>query len=467
MQQRSIKRFTGGWPFVSAILLVAVPFGAPHAEWTTDRPDDAIGLTEAFGLAIAHDARLASVKSAASAERYRVDEAKGRLWPKVSADASYVVSQYERNVVERDPATLEVSRSIQEQEQNSYSWGLTLEQPLWNMELFQRLDYAGQRVVLADAEVQKERQAVAERVAEGYFRILLARHNVALAKAEVESFRARLEQQKRLLEKGLATRSDWLESKVRLEQAESRQIEAHNELDVSQLRLERLVGIPLEGRIPQVKPESTAGFVLEHPSRQWVDEALQFNPDIRIAEESIAVSREETDIARARRYPTLAFQARYSDTNSLDQVIGGEDKRVYVQAQMPIYQGGSLRAGVKAAEETTAGRMESLRDAQREAEVTTRETINQFNSASERVQSLLTSLETGKAVVDEVESAHALGLKDFVEVLDARSRVFEIRRDIAEAQFDQVVAYVRLLSVVGRLSEAELDRLDSRLNLIR
>lgn len=430
------------------------------------RAAEPVGLAEAYRLAVSNDPKLASVERRAESERYRVDEARGQLYPHVSADASYVLSRYERNVVERDPLTLEIDQTIEEQDQNSYSWGVTLEQPIFDLERFQRLDYAHQRVGLADAEVVKEQQGVAERTAEGMFRLLLARRALSLAQAEVTAYEARVEQQQKWLAKGLSTRADFLDAKVRLQQAQSALITAENDLELARLNLERLTGQDLADRVVSVGAESAGRLSLQQRSpRKWVAEAMEFNPDIRIARQSLSVAREETDIARAKRYPTVALQARYSDTNSLDQVIGGEDKRVYLQARVPIFQGGALRAGVNAAQASRAGRVQDVRDAERQAELTIRETLNTFLTAEKRADSLLDSLETAEAFLEAAEASHRLGLKDFVEVLDARARLFEIRRDIAQTLFDQVVAYVQLLGASGRLTPVTLSRLDQQLGL--
>jgi len=431
-----------------------------HAE---NRP---VGLSEAFAMALDNDPQLAAVQRRYDAEGYSRDEVAGGLLPQITADANYAFSRYERNVAERNPQTLRTEQFLEMQEQNSYTWGISLNQVIYDRELFRRIDFADSRIKLAQSEVELERNAVAERVAEAYFEVLLSKQNLKLAESQIKAFQARFDQQTDWLEKGLTTRADMLDAKVRLEQAQAAKIKAENNLQTAILRLERLTGADLGGRVKGFTPDEVARIPLEHDSEYWVNIARQNNPQVRIAERNVDVARSEVEISRARHWPTVNLQARYSDTNALDQVIGGEDKRIFLRAQVPIYQGGSLRASTKSADANRMGRMEELRNAQRQAELTVRETLNTYFSAQDQARALINSLQTAEAYLEAAEQSYRLGLRDLVELLDARARVFEIERDLAQAVFEEVISLVRLYSATGRLDENTLIELDKHLKLV-
>ena len=447
---------------IAATLACGVGMAVASPLAANDRP---VGLSEAFALAVDNDPQLAAVQRRFDAEGFSRDEVAGGLLPQITGDASYAFSRYERNVAERNPETLQVDQSLEMQEQNSYTWGVSLTQVIYDRELFRRIDFADERINLAQSEVQQERSAVAERVAEAYFEVLLARHNLKLAEVEISAYQARFDQQTDWLEKGLTTRADMLDAKVRLEQAQAAKIKADNDLQTARLRLERLTGADLADRVQAFAPEEVARIPLDNDSNYWVEVARQNNPQVRIAERSVDVARTEVEISRARHWPTVSAQARYSDTNALDEVIGGEDKRIFLQAQVPIYQGGSLRAGTKSADANRMGRMEELRNAQREAELTVRETLNTYFAAQDQARALMNSLETAEAYLEAAEQSYRMGLRDLVELLDARARLNEIERDLAQAIFDEVISLVRLYSATGRLDEQTLLELDKQLKL--
>ena len=423
-------------------------------------PVQAMGLAEAYDRALSSDPGVAAAERDLASAREVLQQAKGARLPSVTADARYVQSRYERNVVERDPRTLETSTSLEEQSQNSYSWGVSVSQPLFDAEVGQRVDRADKNVAVAEMRLAKQKHEVALRVAEAYFQVLLAKRNLELAQVEREAYRARWKQMREWLNRGLAKRADMLEAKVRYDRGVSAVITAENRLNVARMRLQRFVGGPFDGVEVLDLSGELDGRVSPDRVSQWVEIARQENPDVRLAMMQADVAREDVDIQSSRRLPKLNLVARYSDTNSLDEVIGGEDKRIYVELTAPLYQGGQLKAGVRQARETRDSYLQQLLGARRSAELLVREKAMSFFSASRRARSLQGSLESADAFLDAAEESHRLGLKELVEVLDARSQVFEIRRDLAEAEHEQMLSWLELKSAMNRLDEGFLADLE-------
>ena len=61
------------------------------------------------------------------------------------------------------------------------------------------------------------------------------------------------------------------------------------------------------------------------------------------------------------------------------------------------------------------------------------------------------------------QRGYEVGMKVNADVLEAQSKLFEVRRDLARARYDAWLAHARLQALAGQLGEAELAQMDGLL----
>lgn len=66
-----------------------------------------------------------------------------------------------------------------------------------------------------------------------------------------------------------------------------------------------------------------------------------------------------------------------------------------------------------------------------------------------------------KAQPNAIEQGLDAGVRDLVEVLDARARLFGIRRELSEATYDYLISKVQLQTVSGGFDYESLRSLDT------
>jgi outer membrane protein len=293
--------------------------------------------------------------------------------------------------------------------------------------------------------------------------VLRARATRSLAEAEADAYRARWNQMQRRLERSLATRVDVLDAKVRFETALSDIAQASNELDAARLGLERLTGRN-PGSLRAAEPGSMTLAETPTDTRvdEWMRQAGRENPTVAVERERLTQTRETIDVRQAERFPRVSLEARYSDTNATDQLIQGTDARVLLRVQMPLFSGGGLSAGVDEARARRMAQSAALDDARRQAVIDTRAAVNELRNAQRRIRVSRQALTTAETQVEASEEGLEVGVRDLVEVLDARAQLFSIRRDLAEAAYDYLIAQVQLKTTTGEFQPADLRELDRR-----
>lgn len=443
------------------VLLAAVPVALAE---TDPSSGSATGLTAVYEHALESAPTVDEKRALERAARAGIDEAEGRRLPEVKADATYTESEYETGTTRVDPQNpLQRERVIETTEEESYRYGLNLTQPLYNKQITTALDEARSRATLAESETRATKGRLAGQVAEAYLRILRARETLRLAEAEREAYRLRVEQLENRLDRGLASRVDVLDARVRVDEARTEGLRAQNELELARLDLERLAGV----RISRLRGASPETAVLSQPPSPAEVDQLQRAAGIENPEVSVAIA--ERDVAsrtvasrQAAYHPQLTFQARYSDTNATDQLVQGEDQRIYLSLDVPLYSGGQRAAGVAEARARKQAARSRVLERRRQAVIETRRLANDLRNAYQRVDTARQSLATAEEQLNATERGLQAGIRDRVEVFDSRARLFGIRRDLSEATYDYLISQVRLNTTTGDFDMAALQKLDER-----
>ncbi|MDR9455725.1 MAG: TolC family outer membrane protein [Spiribacter sp.] len=442
-----------------AALALSVVAGPAAAQSNTD--EEPIGLFTAYQQALDQAPVIGERRALLEASDEVVNQAKARRWPTLSANARYTDSEYETSDVQFDPETGQRTEGLATTKEDSYNYGIDLAQPLYDRSVSKGVAEARSRRAVANVELAATRQDLASEVAQAYLRALRARATRELAEAEAEAYRTRWNQMERQLERNLASRVDVLDARVRYETALSDIAEAENELDAARLGLERLTGAYPQ-TLRSADPRSMAIEAPPTDSRVAVlmEEAGETNPQVDVQRERLGLAQDTVSVRQAERFPTITLEARYSDTNATDRVVQGEDARVQLMVQMPLFSGGGVSAGIAEARARKRAQRSALDNARREAMIETRQAVNELRSAYRRIEVSRQAAQTAEAQVEAVEQGLGVGLRDLVEVLDARAQLFSIRRDLAEAAYDYLIAEVQLQTITGAFEPSRLRDMD-------
>jgi len=446
---------------VTRLLALGLALGA--ATMSPAAASQAVSLARAYELALANAPKLRVAEHRVDAREGAVARAKGQRLPTLSLNASQARSQFDAADTGINPDTLERRLVTTEIQETQSTVGLTLSQPLYDRGISQGIDRAESQRATAERQLKASRQTLAIDVARAYVEVLRQRAAARLGRAERRAFELEVERIKGRLERGLGDQLELLEAQGRLDDARARIAKAENNLQVARLELERLIGQSVS-HMRAAQPK--AMFGAQPPGKdqlnEWQHLAVRSNPNVLVEQQRLETRREAVDESRAGHFPRLSLQLSAQDTDRTDQVTSGQSARAMLQLEMPLYSGGRVSAGVDEAVAEAEQQRAQLDEARRQAVLEVRRAANELRSAIKRLQVLEGSLRTATTAVEQARQGLESGLRNRVDLLDARARAFEVRRDLADAAYNRIAALVRVHGLTGGIDRERLQTLDDR-----
>jgi len=179
---------------------------------------------------------------------------------------------------------------------------------------------------------------------------------------------------------------------------------------------------------------------------------LQRRPDIMQAEQGMIGANAEIGVAVANYFPRIGLSALYGGQGVKVEDLFKSDFSIWsIAAGLtgPIFQGGRLRANVKAQE---AFWDESISQYKKTVTVAFRETsdalIAQQTLVAQR-NALEGQVQANREAVDLAVQRYTGGRASYFEVLDAEQSLFPSEDALAQTQRDQLVAVVSLYKALG------------------
>lgn len=407
---------------------------------------NSLGLQDVYQMALQHDALLAQAQSQYQADMQGLDTARASLLPQIQADGSYFV-----NDSTLDSADV-ASRGL----------SLTLNQSLYKHEYWARYEQSKYLVDAAESTFKNAQQDLILRVSQAYFDVLLAQETVRLAKSKEAADYTQYETAQASAELGLSSKVDVLQAKSSYDLSKSETINAENGLDVALEALSKLTGKPVtlfeSGQLKQLLPDVDLPRD-KRATLQLEKRAETENLLVKQAQSQLSTATEEIEVQRAGYWPTVAFQASYSDTaysdyNSAYATSYNDNNKtsVGVTLSLPLYSGGSTSSQVAAAKYKTIASQQALRDAQETARLNVRTQKRNLERGQKLVAALREAVKSNDAFLESAEEGYKVGLKSMLEVLTARTNQNSAHRNLIEAIHNQVLSQLNLEASLGDLT---------------
>ncbi len=335
---------------------------------------------------------------------------------------------------------------------------LSLRQPLLNLEAVARYRQGKVQADQSQAQFDTHRSEMVLRFAGAYLEALLAGDAVELAKAQRDTYAEQAKVNDRLFEKGEGTKTDMLETAAKLDQAEAAVLEAEDNLTADRNTLAALIGqdpgplqpLALPFHPPRLEP---AAF------DDWRAIALANNSEVKAAQLAAEVARLEIQKARAGYAPRIDLIAAYSKNNAETVNTYNQsnlNRSVGVQLNMPIYSGGQISA---VARQAVAGYERAKSDLQARTDkvlIDLRKAHSTAVSSVARVAALEKAALSGQLLTKATEQSIKGGVRINLDLLNAQAQLSSVRRDLAQARYNQLMAILRLRAAAGTLSEADV-----------
>lgn len=419
---------------------------------------DAVTLEDVTELALAKSPRLQVAERLADEAARGSDVAFGKLFPRVDLFASYLYSGPDsKNATRlgalpgalRMPALAPRIPPDQQFSQNNFAEGIVLTYPI----------YVGGRLI-ADLEANRllsllTRDGVQQTVDElifnlssTFYNILRFQENVKATEASVKA----LEEAKRNIEArvevGKLPKVDLFKINTRLAAVSQELIRVKNEVEVSHVLLNTLIGIDPTHRFTLKGPLDYTPKMVE--LTKSIDQAMALRPELRIAEKEVRIQEQGVRIARAERLPSVNLQTGYMGFESTrGQFFNFDDLTVGVNVSIPIFAGGAIRSRI-AQEVAKLGRLQAELDRARlEVSREVNATYLSIIEAEARIKTAETALEEAREALRIEQLKTEVGKGIIEDLLDAQAAELQAETNYFRALADGNIAGIGLRKAIG------------------
>lgn len=405
-------------------------------------------LDEAYQLALAKDAKLASSQARLEADQELTEQALSQLLPQINLTASVKKEQYQL------PGN---SNRFDESTNNK---NVQLSQAIYDRQAFHVLDQAGLKVDYARLRLSSTANELGVRLAQSYLNVLLTQENLILSQQQVDSIEKRLEQVTAALKVGYSTKVDRLSLQAELDDAKAKLTADQQQQLFFRQKLKMLIGQDVSESLPWPTLDAPALINQFVRSQSWLEVAQNNNPDVLMQQKAVEVAQQEVEVRQSTFYPTLTLGSYYADSSGATYFAQKNDnKAVYLEMKLPLYQGGHDSSRVRESRSLLRSAEYDAQYAQREATQQAQEQVSAANASLEKLGALKQAILSGESYLASVEEGYRLGVRDITEVSRAKEKLYTNRRDQIRASVELLSALVQLHAVAGQLDEQAMKRI--------
>ena len=250
--------------------------------------------------------------------------------------------------------------------------------------------------------------------------------------------------------------------------ARARAIVARNNLEDAKEALRELTGEyfeeydALQESLPLVEPDPIN-------ADDWVDMALQNNPQVLAARAAVDVADSNMRLARAGHFPTLDLVAGYSQFTNEKYVyrdfINGIELTTDLQVDdttfglildVPLYQGGRVSAQTRQARYLLDATGQDMDAANRAIVRQAQNSYRAVLAGIQEVQAFEQASISAESALEATQAGFEVGTRTIVDVLIAEQRKYQAQRDNSIARHAYILRHLQLKSVAGMLGAEDL-----------
>lgn len=428
-------------PLVS---LLTIPFWLFQLNAT-----ELLTLGAAYELALKHEPRLQSGYFKAVAGGETIEQIRARLLPQIQATAS--LGRYEYAYQSAHNATKE----------NFTDYSISAVQPLFRPEYWRGVEQAQNKYESALEQLKAQRQQVGIDVAKAYFSVLHGEKSVELAESQKLYYEQKYTQLEEMLKIGLTNKIDLLEMKIARDKGRTQYAIEKKRVGIAKLRLQNMIGTPIEA-LDNLNWDAINLSAFEiHTDETY--KKLDDNPLFKASQLNVQAAQDEVAIRYYDHYPKVDLSLTRKETNSADLVTHMYDNQAIIRMSIPIYAGGYVESRVREGKLLLEAANQEREYYRQEVKVKIEEALEELQYSKENYRNLQDSVHSAQLFVESIEKAHVAGLKSVIDVSEARTKLFQTKKELINAGYELINNRLLLLDLTGELNAESIERLETDL----
>jgi len=375
------------------------------------------------------------------------------FFPSFSLSYSFTRLKDEPYAVFQNPLAPGGGAKVPVGDRNNFSWALQVKQPIFTgFALLNRKRLAALGVNIREVERKRVILDVTRDVKIAYFRILLLKRYVAVAREEVEQLSAHLRDAESFYRQGMIPLNDLLKSKVALAAAKQKLVSYANDYCVAVSHLNVLLTRPITSDT-EVE-DVTLHRICTFPLKKLLKKAVSMRPELQALRMAVKQVELQAKLARSDYFPKIYAIGGY--TQQGEDVLAKDNdynnthnSSVGFQAEWTFFEWGKTRAKVLAALYKKQAIEQELANTEEQIKLQVRQALAALETARENVKTAKVSVRQAKENFRITDLQYKQNITTSTEVLDARTYLSEAEINYYNALYGYLMAKAELERAVG------------------
>ena len=308
---------------------------------------------------------------------------------------------------------------------------------------------------MAQNTTDVRRQATLYQIDQAYWQVVSLHHKKQLAESYLELVKKFDSDVHKMIDEGVATRSDGLSVDVKVNEAEMTLTKVNDGLVLSRMLLNQLCGLPLNEPVTLVDEQSENIAVVELAPQLDVEKAVAYRPELKLLQNTVDLSKQATNVLKAGNLPQVLVTGGYAVSNP--NLYNGFQRKfsgvwnVGVMVRVPIWNWGDVMYKVRASKGATAIANLELAEAREMIELQ----VNQVTFKVDEANKKLTMAQKNIQHADENLRTANLGFQEGVisptVVMEAQTAWMKAQSQKIDAEIEVKLSQVDLQKALGTL----------------
>ena len=304
---------------------------------------------------------------------------------------------------------------------------------------------------LARAKLSKKEQDVIYSAIETFTGLILAREKLEINRRNLNLLVRQVETDKVRLDRGKITITDLSQSESSLAGAQAQFTQASNDLLISILNYENIVGNSPDPN--KLKKNSKAIANIPSSLENAIELSKKNNPDIKIAELDLIQSEKDLAISESDLKPTASLSLERSYSEDLSATYDEKEKDVLkATISWPFYSGGKKRSTINKNSNLTYRKRLLLEDAIKTNDTRVASAWSSLESSKSFLNSVKAQVRAAKIANEGISAEYERGSRTTLDVIQSNSLLLTAQISLANSQRNYLMAQYNLLKSVGLLN---------------
>ena len=299
------------------------------------------------------------------------------------------------------------------------------------------------------------RQTTLYNTDKAYWQVVSLKHKQRLAQAYYDLLKKLDSDVHKMIDEGVATKSDGLSVDVKMNEAEMTLTRVNDGLVLSKMLLCQTIGIPVDEEITLADEDSENIVVDEVVPELNVEVAMENRPELKMLDNGIQLTRQLTNILKAGNLPMVAMTGGYVVTNP--SLVNSFERKfrglwnVGVLVRVPLWNWGDVMYKVRASKGATSIATLERQEAREMIELQVNQNTFRVTEANKKLAMAKTNIQRA----DENLRTANLGFREGVItptiVMEAQTAWLQAQSQKIDAEIDVKLSQVDLQKSLGTL----------------